>query len=825
MPYWMSDTLAGTPAFLWIYVGLGGLGSLAILPRSEWRQRIQVITLAFALGPMLLTAWMFILGTIGAVSKTATLTMPSVLGGTVVLALIALVIVWRKIRARHASPLPITRSDHQSLLADERLLILLIVAALIVRWVVIAYWPFTAYDSLWVYGYEARLYALLGYIPQTIGYYPQFIPLQYAFAQLSGINDHVARASLIFLHAGSILATYVLGSRLSNRRAGLLAAAIWALYPAVGEWSRAGDLEIPLAFLFTLAAAFFLLAWFGREPRRRYALIAGLMLGVGLWTKPTMGAFILGVGLMVMLELARVRLNWRAAWPRVQVALLTGIAALPLGGIWYLRNITLGLPPLVFPPAFWETLAQRSGGEFGWPLALLVAWAIYLRVRYPRYDWRLGALGLLLVLIALVPTIIPQLFPSLLPVRPLSWIEFALLGVGLIVLAICVRRMARDLWDDDLRSIASLAGWGWALALPYFVVWFYDYSYHYRLSFAIVPLMILPLAAILARLFTPERIGVGARRFAYLLVIVLLAYPGVISAIADPNGGGDYLWTDKYPDDTARYRSGNAALMNVVDGLQIWLNQHPGQQLNVYAPGVDRLPFFFPLQNIDVNDVPTRLDQLGRADYLVYGEPETTGVYQNVPITDDQVIGALNRQDIMKRAWGMDDGIFKYDVYELHLDNRWTAPQPNGPAGHDVVFGDDVRYLGYDIGGLDLWPGRKVIAHFYWQALQPLPQDDSIYIHLRDQNDHLIASWDGPVAQGKLGYYSTLIWQAGEYISDQRVLTLPQGVDPTGKGYRLVIGIYNTATGDRLPVTVDGQPAGDGYVVENRINVLASQPP
>src|SRR5262249_55349966 len=155
-----------------------------------------------------------------------------------------------------------------------------------------------------------------------------------------------------------------------------------------------------------------------------------------------------------------------------------------------------------------------------WPLAMLVTWAIYLVVRYPRYHWRLGAVGLLLVLVALVPTIIPQINPNLLPVRPLSWIEFALLGAGIILLGICVRRMARDLWDDDLRQIASVAGWGWALALPYFVVWFYDYSYHYRLSFAIVPLMILPLAAVLAKLFTSERIGVGVRRLAYLLVIV-----------------------------------------------------------------------------------------------------------------------------------------------------------------------------------------------------------------------------------------------------------------------------------------------------------------
>src|SRR4051812_45597230 len=156
MPYWITDSLAGIPAFLWIYAGLGGPWALAILPRAEWRQRIQVIALAFALGPMLLTAWMFILGTVGMIGETHTLTTINVLVGTVVLALIALILVWRKVR----QPEPAEPYPSASLLSDERVLIVLVMAALIVRWFVISYWPFTAYDALWVYGYEGRLYAL-----------------------------------------------------------------------------------------------------------------------------------------------------------------------------------------------------------------------------------------------------------------------------------------------------------------------------------------------------------------------------------------------------------------------------------------------------------------------------------------------------------------------------------------------------------------------------------------------------------------------------------------------------------------------------------------
>lgn len=819
MPYWITDTLAGVPAFLWIYAGLGGVWSLAVLPRVEWQRRVQVVAVAFALGPALLTAWMFILGTVGGATQTPLLNWGNVLGGTAALAVVALALVWRKWR----QPPPVLPKG-QPLLNDERLLLALVVAGLAVSWVVVAYWPFTAYDTLWVYGFEGRLYALLGYIPQTIGYYPQFLPLQYAFAQLGGINDHTARAVLLFLHVGSILATYVLGSRLFNRRVGIIAAAMWALYPHVGEWSRAGDLEIPLAFLFTLAAAFFLLAWVKADTKpkaRRYSLLAGVMLGIGMWTKPTMGAFLLGMALLLLIELARVGFDWRRWWLRGQLALLTSIVAAPLGGVWYIRNMLLGHSPLVFPPGYWLTFAQRSGQEFGWVLLALLIWVLYLVWRYPRYNWRLSGLGVGLVALALVPSILSP--------RRMTVIEFALLGAGMVALGITVRRMMRDLWDDDLRETAAKLGWAVALGLPYFVTWFYAYSYHFRLSFAVVPLLILPTAVILAHIFTRERVGSiavnsGVRRLAYFGLICIVAVPGIISPISDLNGGGDYLWTGKYPDDTARYRSGNEALMTVVDGLQVWLDDHPGERLVVSAPEVNRLPFFFPLEDIRVEALPTRLDQIADAAYFVYGTPESAGEYQSVPPRGNQVIGALNRNDIMRRAWGADDGIFRYDVYELHLSNRWVKPEINGAAGEDVTFGDFVRYLGYDIGGLELWPGRRMIMHLYWEVLKTPSEDYTIYIHLRDTNGNVIASWDDPIARGEHGYYSSLVWQPGEIISDERTISLPDGVAPVGEDYRIVIGIYGGTDNARVPITVDGVAGGDGYTLQNPIAIIGEEP-
>lgn len=804
MVYWLSNTLAALPAFLLVFFGMGIPWALAILPRSHWSDRLQVMAVALLTAPALLTAWLFVLGTLGALEWEAASS------GVIVLVVSGWVLAWRKRRGT-AARMRVTW------LADEVLIGVLVIAALIVRGWVIAWWPFTAYDALWVYGYQGRLFALLNAIPDSIGYYPPFMALQYAFGQLAvgQISDHAARTGLLLLHLGSILATYTLGARLFNRRVGIFAAVIWALYPHVGEWSRAGDLEIPLASAFTLASAFFLLAWTHTRPHRVYAALAGLMLGIGLWIKPTMGAFVLGIGAMLLLDLVRVRLDWRAWRPRLEIALITGIASVPLGGLWYVRNLILGHSPVDFPPGYWQTLAARSGAEFGWLLLALGAAFAYALFRSgaPRPNLPAWA-GLALILTGVLPSIIQ-------PAR-MALFEWLALGSGAAILIWVFRwRYWTRLSGAAQQDIARM-GWAFALGMPYFVVWFLAYSYHYRLSFAIVPLLLLPTAVLVANWLRPPR--ALALRAGYLAVTALIGLPGVISGVYDPYIGWDYLWSDAYPDDDSRYRTGNAALMNVVDGLRVWQTEHPDQTLRVFAPGVDRLPFFFPLEDIRTTDTPTRLDDLNGAAYLVYGLPETRGEYESVPFFENQVVGALGRTDIMRRAWGLDDGIFRYDVYELNLESRFAAPTPNGVAPADVVFGDFARYLGYDIAGLDFWEGRRLVFKLYWQVIAPLPEDYSIMVHLRDSQGNLIAAWDAPAALSEHGYYSTLFWQPGEYIVDERWLSLPDGVLPVGQGYRLIIGMYPAPDGAKIPVRVNGALHGDEYEIENRIAVLASPP-
>ena len=829
LPYWLSASLTPLPGLLLVYAGLGVPWALVVLPRDSWASRASVMALAAAFGPLLLTLWMLPLGMAGG------LQVGPVLAGVLTMTAAGLALAWRKRR----QPTP-ARPAPAALTGLEKLLLALVVLALLPRLYSIAWWPFTAYDALWVYGYEARLYTLTGAIPAGIGYYPQYLPLQFTWAQLlaGGVDDHAARATLFFTHLGCALAVYLAGMRLFSRRVGIIAAALWVLYPHSGEWARFGDLEILLTMLFTLAAAFFLQAWTDERHRQRHALIAGLLLGTALWTKPTAGAFILGVALLLAIELWRVRGDWRAFRPRFHVALLTGLACLPHGAVWYLRNLALGHNVIDFPDALWLERAARSGAEFGWPLlalaCLLPALGKALFARRRRARHLIVALALLTA--ALLPTIIGQWrlegLAALYPARRLAAHEWALLAAGALMLWRALKPLLPE--SGPRRAEIATCAWALVLALPWFVTWLWSYSYHYRLSFSIVPLLILPCALALNRWLDPARLrrwSPGSRALGPL-ALCCLALPGIFSTLNDPAIGFDWLQAGRYRDDTAKLASGNRALLELVWHVQRMQRMYPEEELVVAAPGVRRLPFFFPLSDIRVAAFPSRLQELEDVFLYVDGVPENPLQWDANAPGGNQVQGALalagSRLDnVMYREAFSDDGDFRYWLYAVNAGLRFQPTPADRDPRQAVLFGDFARFRGHALDDVRLWPGRELTLALFWEAVDVAPQDYSIFVHLRDGEGKLIVNWDGPVGLDAAGrYYSTLLWETGEFIRDERLLRLPKDLDLRAvEDPGLWIGIYDWRSGERQPLTVDGRPAGDSYRLDEGLVLLSAAPP
>lgn len=127
-----------------------------------------------------------------------------------------------------------------------------------------------------------------------------------------------------------------------------------------------------------------------------------------------------------------------------------------------------------------------------------------------------------------------------------------------------------------------------------------------------------------------------------------------------------------------------------------------------------------------------------------------------------------------------------------------------------VQFGEDIVLVGYDQSATEARPGDSVTFRFYWQATG-LPDDNySLFIHLTPLGDNsVLAQMDGSPAVPER---PTLTWDdpSETLISPTFTLNLPTDL-PAGD-YRVLIGLYNFTSGQRLAVAdAEGNKLGDAY--------------
>jgi hypothetical protein len=128
------------------------------------------------------------------------------------------------------------------------------------------------------------------------------------------------------------------------------------------------------------------------------------------------------------------------------------------------------------------------------------------------------------------------------------------------------------------------------------------------------------------------------------------------------------------------------------------------------------------------------------------------------------------------------------------------------PHRLDVTFGDKARLLGYEAGDEETRPGESVEVTLYWQSLAEMDKDYTVFVHLLDENDLVIAQRD---TYPGLGIYPTRLWRVGDALADRYILTLPPTVFAPCTG-RFEVGLYDFTSGERLMATgSDGQPLGD----------------
>jgi 4-amino-4-deoxy-L-arabinose transferase-like glycosyltransferase len=133
-----------------------------------------------------------------------------------------------------------------------------------------------------------------------------------------------------------------------------------------------------------------------------------------------------------------------------------------------------------------------------------------------------------------------------------------------------------------------------------------------------------------------------------------------------------------------------------------------------------------------------------------------------------------------------------------------------------VTFNDQIKLLGYEASREAVRPGESFEITLYWQALAPMERNYSVFVHLLDENDLVLASQDTFPGQGT---YPTRLWQAGDAIADVYTIAVPPTAF-TPSSAQFEVGLYEFESGKRLAVYgPQGEPLGDN-VRFHRIEVL-----
>jgi 4-amino-4-deoxy-L-arabinose transferase-like glycosyltransferase len=207
--------------------------------------------------------------------------------------------------------------------------------------------------------------------------------------------------------------------------------------------------------------------------------------------------------------------------------------------------------------------------------------------------------------------------------------------------------------------------------------------------------------------------------------------------------------------------------------------------------------------------------KLINAVYHVWGEQESRPYWDSLPTNtwhSGQVIGDTREIELLP---GTPPGSYQiiinlFDPYRREelkperdlvlgpMDVPRREPPPVSALDMDhpleVNLGGKVRLLGYSIQS-GFRPGDSIHLTLFWQALEEMDKDYTVFTHLTDAKGQIWGQKDNPPVDG---FYPTTGWEVGEIVRDQYDLLISPDAPP-GE-VQIEVGLYLAETGERLPV-------------------------
>ena len=233
----------------------------------------------------------------------------------------------------------------------------------------------------------------------------------------------------------------------------------------------------------------------------------------------------------------------------------------------------------------------------------------------------------------------------------------------------------------------------------------------------------------------------------------------------------------------ARYQPGDAILLDAPNQAEVFAYYHPAAA-HVIPVAVTR-PLDAALQRAQLEGIAA---WARRVFVIYYGEAQA------------------DPQQVVER-W--------LNSHTFKLTERWMgdvrvaeyagAAAEGATVSVDAQFGSGIVLDAFALPAAELHAGDPLLLTLRWHALDAIAQRYKVFVHVAASRDA------PPVAQHDSepggGLDPTSAWQAGVEVVDRQGVALPANL-PAGR-YELLLGLYDAATGQRLPVSAAAALPGD----------------
>jgi len=166
--------------------------------------------------------------------------------------------------------------------------------------------------------------------------------------------------------------------------------------------------------------------------------------------------------------------------------------------------------------------------------------------------------------------------------------------------------------------------------------------------------------------------------------------------------------------------------------------------------------------------------------------------------------------------WLPPKGGGKLVIGPVEIPRREPPPVESLEIQHPLKadLSGQVRLLGYTIQS-GFRPGNTIHLTLFWQTLEKMDKDYTVFTHLTDAKGRIWGQRDNPPVDG---FYPTSQWEEGEIVRDQYDINISAEASP-GE-YQLEVGMYLAETGERLAVLDEAGQMQDNRVVLGQVQVV-----